>query len=250
MSSQKMKRLILGLFSAFIGLLIVAAVMVVVIGVAYKPDTVAEASLHSDSVVSVYESDKNYWVFTKADAETGLIFCPRSLVKAEAYAPLMHELAEQGILCILVEYPFNLPFMNPDVPKGIQGLFPEITEWYIGGHSLGGDVAASYLNRSQEEFSGLILLASSPEKNISDKDIACLSVYGSDDGVLNMKKYQKGLANLTGDTTEHIIDGGNHSQFGNYGTQIGDADAIITAEAQVMETVDVIVDFIAAHKAS
>ncbi|MBR0081818.1 MAG: hypothetical protein IJP98_03650 [Clostridia bacterium] len=41
--------------------------------------------------------------------------------------------------------------------------------------------------------------------------------------------------------TEHVIDGGNHAQFGSYGLQAGDGIARISPQQQIDETVSVIV---------
>ena len=58
------------------------------------------------------------------------------------YAPLLHDLAEDGILCVLVKMPCNLAVLDMNAADGIPECFPEVTDWYIGGHSLGGAMAA------------------------------------------------------------------------------------------------------------
>lgn len=47
-------------------------------------------------------------------------------------------------LCVesTVEMPFRLAVLDMDAAKGIQEHYPEIESWYIGGHSLGGSMAA------------------------------------------------------------------------------------------------------------
>ena len=59
----------------------------------------------------------------------------------------------------------------------------EYDRWYIGGHSLGGAVAANYA--AVYDLDGVILLASYP---IRDVDEPMLIICGSEDGVLNQKR--------------------------------------------------------------
>ena len=49
------------------------------------------------------------------------------------------------------------------------------------------------------------------------------------------------------DTTEVVIDGGNHAQFGNYGIQKGDGIADITAARQQEETAEAVAAFLSSH---
>ena len=75
-------------------------------------------------------------------------------------------------------------------------------------------------------------------------DISVLSICGENDGVLNKEKYEENKKNLPSDTQEFIIEGGNHAGFGMYGHQIGDGDANITNEAQILKTAEQIFSFI------
>ena len=90
-------------------------------------------------------------VFEPEGATKGFIFYPGGKVEYTAYVPLMQACAEQGILCVLVEMPFNLAVLNVNAANGIQEKYPEIEDWYIGGHSLGGSMAASYLEKNAED---------------------------------------------------------------------------------------------------
>ena len=45
---------------------------------------------------------------------------------------------------------------------------------------------------------------------------------------------------LSADSEQHVIAGGNHAQFGNYGKQMGDGDAFISVENQQRQTVKMI----------
>lgn len=104
-------------------------------------------------------------------------------------------------------------------------------------------MAASYVE-GKENIEGLILLASYAANDLSDTDLSVLSVYGSEDGVLNMQKYEENRMNLPEDMKEVIISGGNHAGFGCYGPQEKDHPSIISIEQQMGETVEAIVDLI------
>ena len=180
-------------------------------------------------------------VFEPEGATKGFIFYPGGKVEYTAYVPLMQACAEEGILCVLVEMPFNLAVLNVNAADGIQKEYPEIEEWYIGGHSLGGSMAASYLANHAEDYEGLILLGSYSTADLSDTDLAVLSLFGSEDKVMNREKYEESKANLPSDFTEYVIDGGNHAYFGMYGVQDGDGTPKITNEEQIRLTVESIV---------
>ena len=63
----------------------------------YHADPAAEDALVSDRFVTVTEQAGN-WVFVTESPTAGLIFYPRGKVENTAYAPLLHDLAEDGIL--------------------------------------------------------------------------------------------------------------------------------------------------------
>lgn len=71
-----------------------------------------------------------------------------------------------------------------------------------------------------------------------------LSIYGSEDGVLNTESVQENRSLLPDNHKEIIIEGGNHAQFGNYGEQAGDGDATVSTEEQQKLTVEAITDLL------
>lgn len=183
-------------------------------------------------------------VFGSEKAKIGFIFYPGGKVQAEAYVPLMTACAEKGILCCLVQMPFNLAIFDVNAADGLQKKFPSIEKWYIGGHSLGGAMAASYLNKNKEKYEGLILLASYSTEDFSKSDLKILSIFGSEDKVLNHEKYQEYKKNLPENFTEVEIKGGSHAFFGMYGFQKDDGIATITNEEQIYTTSQKIAEFV------
>ncbi|MDF2485655.1 MAG: alpha/beta fold hydrolase [Herbinix sp.] len=201
----------------------------------YKADVTAIEELDTPTVR--IESDDQLTFFypdESSDLNTAFIFYPGGKVESTAYSPLLVRLAQKGITCILVKMPFNLAVFNINAADKIFQDLPEIRNWYIGGHSLGGAMASSYASENSESMKGLILLAAYPVEDIS---MPVLAVYGSNDGVLDIVKLQNIKSIVK-------IEGGNHAYFGNYGEQDGDGTATITREEQQEETVTAIIDFV------
>lgn len=212
----------------------------------YRADEDVLAVLEPDDVIEIEWVGDDVIAFLPEEPEAGLIFYPGGKVEFTAYAPLMHSLAEEGVLCVLVKMPCNLAVLDIDAAEGLQERFPEVGEWYIGGHSLGGAMAASYVAEHVNEYEGLILLAAYSTADISQSGLKVLSVYGSEDGVLDIEKYMEGLAKLPADMEEHIIEGGCHAQFGSYGRQEGDGEPKVSGEEQRKITVRYIMEWLEA----
>lgn len=157
-----------------------------------------------------------------------------------AYAPLMTALAEEDILCVLVKMPFHLAVLDMDAAEGIPAEYPEVERWYLGGHSLGGSMAAGYAAKQPEDYKGLILLAAYSTAGLTDTGLEVLSLYGDQDQVLNRGKYEQYRPNLPESTLETVIEGGNHANFGFYGPQEGDGESTISRQEQQAATVEAV----------
>lgn len=196
--------------------------------------------LRSTDEVKINKIENGYY-FDGPGEESAIIFYPGAKVETTAYAPMLFNLAEQGVDCFLVEMPSYLAIFGKNEASKIIEKY-NYKNWYMSGHSMGGAVAAMYTSENQDKISGLILLAAYPTKELS-KDLKILSIYGDKDGVLNMDKYNEGKKYWNDKTTEIIINGGNHAQFGYYGKQQGDNDATITIEEQQDKVVKAILEF-------
>lgn len=227
---------------------VVLAALVILCGVYlgdyYAADGEAMEVFASEKTVDRIVLEDNTIVCAPEGATAGLIFYPGGKVEHEAYAPLMEACAEAGILCVLVEMPFHLAVFDVEAAEGMQELYPEIEDWYIGGHSLGGSMAAAYLADNADAYEGLILLGSYSAADLSETELEVLSVYGSEDMVLNREKYEEYRINLPGDFTEIIIDGGCHAGFGMYGPQEGDGTPTITTAEQITRTATAIAELV------
>ena len=212
----------------------------------YHTDENVQEYLQKKDSVSVTEMSDGLYLDGPGD-NAAMIFYPGAKVEYTAYLPLLSDLAEQGIDCFLIKMPCNLAFFGQNKAKKIMDSY-EYDYWYLSGHSLGGAMAASYASGHLESLNGLVLLAAYPTKSLKSDSFSVLSLYGSEDGVLNMEKMEEGKAYMPVDYAEVCIEGGNHAQFGNYGEQKGDHAADISREEQQAQTVEAILKMMEAHK--
>ncbi len=210
----------------------------------YHADEAAQEAMASQNGQIKVEQDGNVTWFIPESPAAGFIFYPGGKVEFSAYAPLMKACAERGIQCALVRMLANLAVLDPNAAEGLEAKYPQIKNWYIGGHSLGGAMAANYAACHADEFKGVTLLAAYSTKDLADTDLRVLSIYGSKDGVLNRETYEKDRLNLPADTTEIILEGGNHSQFGSYGHQEGDGEPTLSDTQQIQQTAEAIQTFV------
>ncbi len=197
------------------------------------PGPDAQIALQSDSNVTI-EKINDWTVFRPTDLEpdTGFIFYPGGRVDFRSYAPVLNSLAHKGFLVVLVPMPLSMAVFSPNKAEAVLPAFPEIRHWAIGGHSLGGAMAAQFSYNHPNLIQGLVLWASYPagNNNLTDRDLSVLSIYGDRDGQVEKLAASSNLLPIN--TTWVIISGGNHAQFGDYGLQPGDGDAEISPQAQ------------------
>lgn len=198
----------------------------------YKADDVAITVMQGEDGIDV---DGNLTILSPSTkSDTALIFYPGAKVESTAYLPILEKLKNNGLTCILVEMPFNMAIFNSNAADDIFDKYPDIKNWYIGGHSMGGAMASSYASKNSDKVKGLILLGSYVYGDYSPNK--ALTIYGTFNS--NLEKHIDYTDNIV------VIDGGNHAQFGNYGKQKGDPDATISREEQQNIAVKAILEFI------
>ena len=239
LADKRKRKIFIITTSVVLALTVIVGACAIYLGDYYRADEEAINAFLPQG--TTWKEESGRIVFEPEGATKGLIFYPGGKVEYTAYIPLMQACAEEGILCVLVEMPFNLAVFDVNAADGIQQKYPEIEAWYIGGHSLGGSMAASYVADNAEDYEGLVLLGAYSASDLSNTDLAVLSVFGSEDAVMDRKKYNKNKKNLPNGFTELVIDGGCHAYFGMYGAQKGDGIPKITNEEQIRITVDKIV---------
>ena len=206
----------------------------------YHADETARAALRTQTQAVQVLQTADRVDFVPREPGAGLIFYPGGKVEFTAYAPLMQACAARGVLCVLLRVPANLAVLDVNAADGVAADYPEITRWYVGGHSLGGTIAAQYAADHADALAGVILLGAYATSDLSGTQLQVLSVYGSEDGVMNRGRYASNRENLPDDIEEVVIQGGCHSWFGSYGLQSGDGTPAITPEAQIAQTADAV----------
>ncbi len=203
----------------------------------------ALAALETDAEVEVTLQGWG-WIFAAQEledaADLGLILYPGGRVDARAYAPAARAIAAQGYRVALVSMPLNLAVLAPDRALQVMATYPGVERWAIGGHSLGGAMAARFAHRHPELSAGLVLWASYPaaSNDLSASDLPVVSIYGTRDGLATVEDIQASRALLPAETRWAPITGGNHAQFGWYGEQAGDNAATVTRAAQQRRVVE------------
>ena len=198
----------------------------------YHADATAVSFAQNDNTLI---NEGSLTILPEEDSSTAVIFYPGAKVEAIAYLPILEQIREEAhVTCILVHMPLNLAFFNVNAADQIIEDFPDIKAWYLAGHSLGGAMASSYAAKHQDKLQGLILMGAYIYGDYPAEK--ALTIYGS----LNTQVEAK--INYTENVVR--IEDGNHAQFGNYGKQKGDADAVISAAQQQKEAVEAITSFI------
>ena len=227
----------------------ISIVLFAVIGFTYwaytplGPTQTALDSLIDNKNVSVTET--NRITFTpKTTPDAGFILYPGGHVDPRSYSSIADQIADKGYLVVIPKMPFNLAVFNKRAAVKIIDDYPEIDNWAIGGHSLGGAMAASLIYDEPEMFEGLVLLAAYPPKNsnISSLDLIVTIVYGSHDEIATQSEIEESFSLLPFETERVLIEGGNHAQFGDYGAQNGDGIATIESGEQQKIVIQAIVD--------
>jgi len=167
-------------------------------------------------------------------------------VDYRSYAPAAHSIAAQGYLVVITRAPLNLAVLHPGAASDVIRAYPEIKHWAIGGHSLGGTMAANFADTHPGSVEALILWASYPASsdNLSQTGLKVLSISGALDGLSTPAKIEASRALLPADTVWVSIEGGDHAQFGWYGPQSGDNPATISREEQQAQIIQATVQFL------
>lgn len=232
-SMSRRKKWLVAVGTLILILVVLAGVFFWYVSDYYQAEDMALEVMAQDSGITVQD---NLTILSPTyPTDTALIFYPGAKVETEAYLPLLDQIRQTGVTCILVHMPFHMAIFDADAAQKAITQFPEYQHWYIAGHSMGGAMASKFASDHPDQVDGLILLGAYIYGDYPDEDT--LTIYGS----LN-QSVEDHI-----DYTENIveIEGGNHAQFGNYGPQKGDLPAAISSEEQQKQTVAAIEAFLA-----
>jgi len=219
----------------------VAAILVGVVAIAaafyFRPyQAGGEASLLSSDAQVAVERSRLGLVFRPLTltAKAGLAFYPGARVPPEAYAYLGKALARAGYLTVILALPLNFAVFSPAMAQRAIDAYPDIKAWAVGGHSLGGAMAASFCSRRPDKVTGLLFLAAYPGggTDLSASGLRVLSISASNDGLATAAKIQASRHLVPPSARFVELAGGNHAQFGDYGAQPGDGTATLSAQLE------------------
>lgn len=244
---MNIKRIIKFAIIGFITLIIIGVLGLVVWSKTgtYPARIVALSALESTDRVTITQ-DK-WIVFEPAEeTEIGLIFYPGGLVEPTAYAPVLHQIAEKGILVIITPMPLNLAIFNTGAAGPVIDAYPDITTWILAGHSLGGASAAIFAENDPNRIDAIALWDSYPPNSadLSDNSISAISIFGTTNNFPNTENFNDKKHLLPADTIFVGIEGANHAQFGDYGPQRGDVVASMSLSEQHERVAEIMLDFI------
>ncbi len=202
----------------------------------YRADDTALAALESDEQVRVLESREGI-LFEPLGPRSGagLVLYPGGRVEARAYAPLARRIAEEGHFVVIVPMPANLAVFGIERAGRPIAARQDVVGWAVGGHSLGGAMAAEYATREPERVEGLVLLAAYPggSTDLSSAGIPVLTLHATEDGLVDIADINGARRRLPPGSQVLAITGGNHAGFGSYGGQRGDGESMLPPGAQV-----------------
>ena len=224
--SRQTKKILFGLLATSLLIAVVWGIRWVTYARPPLPEAVQ--ALESDNLIQVKIDP--WFTFTPTDDSlaTGFIFYPGGRVDPRAYASLARTIASEGYMVVIPEMPINMAVFDPNVADKIIAFHSNIDHWAIGGHSVGGTMAAQYTDKNREVIEGLAIWASYPANStdISDMDIPVISIYGSREETVTETSVGKRAHLLPEDTLYIRIEGGDHHQFGSY--QIDPEDHLAT----------------------
>jgi len=164
-----------------------------------------------------------------AESTTGMVFYPGAKVDPYAYLPAFRELVADGLTVVIIEPLFNMALFDLTPLQEATATAPTVTDWWVGGHSLGGVKAC--MVAEEESLQGLVLLASFCANDLSGTDLEVLQVLGDRDDLTDLTAVAEARTLLPSAAKEHVIEGANHASFGAYGPQSGDGQASISKPA-------------------
>ncbi|MEF3405604.1 alpha/beta hydrolase [Agromyces sp. CCNWLW203] len=185
----------------------------------------------TDERVSIESYDDSV-VMAPVDGATdrGLVFIPGARVDPYGYlAKLVDVVAETGTTVVVTKPVLNLAFFDQRPLQTFTRHAPDVSEWYVGGHSLGGVRAC--MMAADGEVAGVVFFGSYCANDLSASGLAVLSISGSDDGLSTPGKIEGAAHLLPADATFVEIEGANHASFGDYGVQPGDGVATASDRA-------------------
>lgn len=174
--------------------------------------------------------------------KTLFVLYPGGLVRPQAYEWLGRALAVSGVETVIPAFPADLAVTKANRASNLIEKYGRGKTVVIGGHSLGGAMAAQYASKNKEQIGGMILMAAYPAKNVNlaEATYPVLSLMAEKDGVASPDDVKDGLNRLPKSAELKVVPGAVHAFFGRYGPQKGDGLPSVTraqAEAEILKDI-------------
>lgn len=216
-----------------VAIVLVVAVLAVV-GILFYSNTVmrgdrtAALEAWENPAVTITSTDHSIVMSPAGEATgAGLVFIPGAKVDPYAYLYKLSGIVEQSGATVVITKPtLNLAFFDTRPLSVFEADAPDVTRWFVGGHSLGG-VRACQLAGTDGTV-GLVLFGSYCANDLSGSGLEVLSIAGSNDGLSTPAKIDEAKHLLPASTNFVQIEGLNHAGFGDYGHQSGDGVSTLT----------------------
>ncbi len=204
------------------------------------------AAMRTDSEVIVSEGKDIRFERVGSQPETGIILYPGGRCDPRAYAPLARAMAKQGYIFVIPNMPLRLAVMDGNRAEKIMAAHPHIKRWILGGHSMGGVMAAHFTSKHQDKVSGLFFAGSYPASmsTMPEAKLPVIMISGSHDFITRKEEVAAAPNRLPSHTQFVTIEGGDHYQFGCFAN--AEHSATIDRQEQQRQLISSLSEFFAA----
>ena len=182
----------------------------------------------------------------EADADILFVLYPGGLVRPQAYEWLGRALAGRGVHTVIPEFPVDLAVLDAGRAQRLVDHYAAGRPVVVGGHSLGGAMAAAWASDHPDAVAGLVLLAAYPPDgdDLTAAGVPALVLQAEHDLVADADAVRGGLDRLPAGTDLVVVEGAVHSFFGRYGPQAGDGIPTVSRAEAEASIVAALTDFL------
>lgn len=207
-------------------------------------DRAAADEVFANPNVTVTDTPTSVILAPTDDAgDTGLVFVPGARVDPYAYLfKLAGTVERTGVTVVITKPVLNLAILDRRPLSTFTAAAPDVSTWFVGGHSIGG-VRACML-ADDPAVAGLVLFGSYCAAVPERAELRVLSLSGSADGLSTPEEIAATANLLPADTRFVELEGANHARFGDYGVENGDGVATMSTDAAAAEITRELSDFL------
>jgi pimeloyl-ACP methyl ester carboxylesterase len=207
-------------------------------------DAHALASLTSDEQVTVLPGRDIAFIPRRDASGIGVILYPGGRCDSRAYAPIMKPLAAAGHHVFVACMPLRMAVLDSNRAEKIIAANPQINTWILGGHSMGGAMAAAYVYKHPGALAGLFFIAAyaASMHAMPDSPLPMAMLYGTRDNITRQSEFAASHERLPHHTAYKAIEGGDHYQFGSFGNVA--VTATISRDEQQRQTIAALLAFL------